>query len=67
MYHAGYLRRNSMLAVHMFGIIYEAELTRSGISVQTVLDKSGLGKSLGPQITAGRRLAGYVKVVKPFP
>ena len=50
--------------IHLFGIIYARELDKKGISVNEVVEKSGIKPSYHIEVRKGMRLSKYVETVK---
>ena len=54
--------REKVVQLHLFGIIYAAEFSR--FSPNAVVERAGLPRSYGTEVSKGRNLAKYVELKK---
>ena len=47
--------------IHLFGIKYANEITKSGVSKKDIAKKANIAESYGTEISKGVKLAKYVK------
>lgn len=55
-------RGEQSTAIHLFGIRYVAELSEPHISINRMVERSGMGDSYHAEVRKGMRLAQYVEL-----
>ena len=59
--HSSALPGEQVVQIHLFGIKYAKEL--DGLSATKIAEQAGIGSSFGTEISKGKKLARYVRIV----